>query len=188
MRRVILMAVLALALPVAAFANSIDIGNVGGTLSQNASGGLSLTSTVWKFGSQVNASGLGTLTFSINGPLVSGDLQNGGTFATGGTFTISINGGPTYTGTFSGSAPTWEMKTLANGNHYYIFSGSVSGPGFSGGTVQITMDTGKGFFGGSVEVGSGDTLVTVPEPGTLGMLGTGLVGVAGLIRRKIKLG
>jgi len=77
---------------------------------------------------------------------------------------------------------------MANGNNYYVFSGSVSGPGFTGGTVQISLGTGKGFFSGSVEIGSGDTLVTVPEPSTLGMLGTGLVGLAGLVRRKIKLG
>ena len=32
---------------------------------------------------------------------------------------------------------------------------------------------------------SGDTIVT-PEPGTLGLLGTGLVGIAGLVRRKFK--
>jgi hypothetical protein len=32
---------------------------------------------------------------------------------------------------------------------------------------------------------SGNTIVT-PEPGTLGLLGTGLVGLAGLVRRKMR--
>jgi hypothetical protein len=32
---------------------------------------------------------------------------------------------------------------------------------------------------------SGDTIVT-PEPGTLGLLGTGLVGLAGIVRRKLR--
>ena len=105
MRRVVLMAILALALPIAAFANSIAVTNIGGTISQNGSGGLTLSgSTIIHFGNTVG-SNLGTLSFSIDGPLATGDLQNGGTFSPGGTFTIAISGGPTYTGTFS--SDTW---------------------------------------------------------------------------------
>lgn len=37
----------------------------------------------------------------------------------------------------------------------------------------------------STRVGSGDVQNTVPEPGTLALLGTGLLSIAGLVRRKL---
>jgi hypothetical protein len=81
--------------------------------------------------------------------------------------------------------------TLANGTHNYTLTGSLTGTWFNGGivegaTVQLTVNTGKGFFNGSTNISSGDTNITVPEPGTLGLLGTGLISVAGIVRRKLK--
>ena len=35
---------------------------------------------------------------------------------------------------------------------------------------------------------SGDTMVPVLERGTLGLLGTGLLGIAGVVRRKLNIG
>jgi hypothetical protein len=197
MRRVMLLALLALALPMAAFANSgVDFTNSGGTLAGTNSG-LSLTGSTLAAVNGLNGGGLitgnlGTVTFST-GALASGSLQMGGTFAAGGSFTITGNGtngipnGTIFSGTFSGPV-TWTLVTLANGTHNYTLTGTLSGTlgsfNTNGVTVQLTINTGKGFFDGSTTISSGDTNIVVPEPGTLGLLGTGLVGLAGLLHRK----
>jgi hypothetical protein len=201
MKKILLLAVLALALPTAMFAgSSVDYTNSGGTLS-GSSEGLSLSGSVLiavnglNGGGLITGSDLGSVSFST-GALTSGSLQMGGTFAAGGWFTITGNGtngvpnGTLFTGSFSGPV-SWTLVTLANGTHNYTLTGSLSGWNGSGSatqgvTVQLTINTGKGYFNGSTTISSGDTNTVVPEPGTLGLLGTGLLGLAGVIRRKLK--
>ena len=200
MKRMVLMALLAMALPLAAVAGSVDFTNSTGILS-GSSAGLSLSGSELIAVNGLNGlglvtGGLGNLSFST-GMLSSGSMQMGGTFASGGTFIITGNGtdgipsGTIFKGSFTGPV-TWTVVTLANGTHNYELSGQISGTWFSGATVfgatvQLTINTGKGFFNGSTNISSGDTNITaVPEPGTLGLLGTGLLGLAGALHRKLK--
>ena len=173
MRRVLLLAVLALALPLTVWADSsIDIANFGGTITGDSSG-LSLTGSVmFKYGSTMG-SNLGTVSFTT-GAFITGDPMNGGTLAAGGSFTIIGNGtngvpnGTIFDGTFSDTV-TWQMVPLANGSTNYVLSGPISdSSGHVGATTQITLNTGKGFFSG-IGLSSGDTnLLLCPNPEHLG--------------------
>ena len=189
-RKVAWLGILAFALPLAAFANEIGLVNAGGVVIGNA-GGLALAgSTLIKYGTAVGTN-LGSLTFTT-GAFTSGDIQNGGTLAPGGNFVITGNGtngvpnGVIFNGTFSGPL-TWSLITLKDGTNQYTLTGAlVAMNGEVGATVQLTVNTGTSLFSGSAQLASGDTFlnITVPEPGTLSLLGTGLIGVAGYIRRK----
>jgi hypothetical protein len=195
---------LALLVP-AAFASSVDFSNNGGSLT-GTNAGLNVTGSILVGINSVQTGlltgNLGTVDFST-GALIGGDLQMGGTFAPGGSFTITGNGtdgipnGVIFSGSFDAPA-TWTLVTLANGTHNYTLQGSISGVWFtgvavSGATVELTINVGKGFFNGTTSLASGDTningpgisLLGVPEPGTLGMLGTGLICVGGVLRRKL---
>ncbi|HLW87654.1 MAG TPA: PEP-CTERM sorting domain-containing protein [Terriglobales bacterium] len=208
MRRVVWMALLALVLPLSAFAdssNQVDFGNIGGTLTGSDSG---LTLTGSTLTSVVNYDGLGTITGSnlgslsfTTGALISGNLTAGGTFAGGGSFQIATNGtgglpdGVIFTGSFSGNV-TWQRYTLGNGVVEYSLSGPVSGilvegnqnVAVVGATVQLTVSVANGSLNPiSIMIAGGNTNLTpVPEPGTLGLLGTGLLGIAALVRQKLK--
>ena len=200
--KLVFLTVLTLVLPLAAFAgSSVDFTNSGGNLTGTSSGltltGSALVAVDGLGGGLITGNNLGSVSFST-GILSSGTLQMGGTFAAGGSFSITGNGtdgiptGVIFNGTFTGPV-TWTLVTLANGTHNYTLTGSLSGAWYTGGsvsgvTVQLTINTGKGYFNGQNTISSGDTnfTTTVPEPGSLGLMGTGLIGVASIVRRKLR--
>jgi len=180
-------------------ANSVDFSNSGGTLS-GSNAGLSLTgSTLIAItglgGGGIITGDLGTVAFTTGG-LTSGSLAMGGTLAGGGMFEIDGNGtngvanGVLFSGSFSGPV-TWALTTLADGTHNYTLTGVVTGvmDGVSvdAVTVQLTINTGKGFFDGSTLIAGGDTTTvsSVPEPSSLALFGTGAMGMLGMMRRKL---
>jgi len=166
MRRVVLLVVLALALPVAAFADSVtDYATFGTTSAGTAT---------WS-GIPVTAGGTISVTsalFAINNV----SQPAGGTISlTTGTLT-AVTGGFTFTG---------GMIDITNSSSTTLFQGSftsgsvmvLNGVTFVnavGNKVSVTLQIGHGAV-------SGDTFVT-PEPGTLGLLAPAwqeLVGLSG---------
>jgi hypothetical protein len=136
--------------------------------------------------------------------LQSGNLGVAGTFGAGGTINIGSNGtgglpnGVLFTGTFSGPV-AWvgSFNPAGNGGQgawTYTLSGQVQGTFFNGqsangGTVQISFDVPKGFQFGVGHPARGKsgitTVASVPEPGSLALLGTGLFALGGVMRRKL---
>jgi len=198
MKAALILIVLALALPLTAFADGIVLTNQGGDIAISNAGISSIGSQLRSFNGIVASAGhsMGSVRFST-GAVTSGSLAAGGTFSsTGSSFVVIGNGnygqpkGTIFSGSFVGPI-IWTL-TSAPGikNLTFTLSGTIQGMLYdgrmvSGTTVQSIYTTNGQLAQGIGHIKVGSTPLAVPEPGTLSMFGVGLVGLGGMFRRKL---
>lgn len=187
-----------MALPLAAWADGIDLVNLHGSISISNAGITSVGSQLHQFNGIVADPGhtLGSVSFST-GALLSGSILGGGTFSDAGSSFIVIgkgsqapHKGTIFSGTFVGPV-AWTLISQSGQSLTYTLTGNIQGTLWdgrfvTGETSQTIHSTNGQISQGIGHIRLGNTHVSgTPEPGTLGLLGTGLVAVAGMLRRKI---
>lgn len=177
---------LILSLPVALWADPTSFESAGGKITSNGS-------VLTLAGSSVL--GGGSLTLST-GALISGSLATGAVLGAGGSILVMTPSGAEFSGAFSGPV-AWKSKWVSTagpngaGAWYYTLSGAVrgqlGGSGQTSGTLALlTSDVPNGSpFAAFVNLNQGLLTISVPEPGSLSLVATGLISLIGLARRRV---
>jgi hypothetical protein len=196
MRRALVLALVSLTLPMAAWANGIDLFNKFGTITISNAGIVSKGSQLSQFNGINTGHSLGSVSFGT-GALLSGSIQAGGTFSSVGSFFKVVGTGQAkgtiFSGVFVGPI-TWTLVSQSGPTLIFQLSGALSGMLHNGHmttgtTTQLFKTTTDQLAKGIVHITSGDThLTAAPEPGTLAMFGLGLLGIASKAKRGFTAG
>ena len=169
-----------------AFADSIQFDNKGIISASGGSSGINVVSFLNQIsinGQVIGSGDLGTVAFNTGN--FTGSLLGGGQFGAG-TFDITVNGSPTG---FSATNFVGSWTKLSNDSYKLVgtFSAVVQSLGTVNGTTTQFFELEREDGHLSFDDLHGKTtisLASVPEPGTLTLLGTGLLGLGGMVRRK----
>jgi hypothetical protein len=206
MRRIaVVVGLCALLLPIAAWADAVNLTNQFGTVSISSSGISTIGSELLSWNSNVASAGhsLGTVSFKT-GIFTSGGIWTGGTLSARGSIfdvvgvghwakALSGISGPValFTGSFVGPITWTVVSHTGKFNYIFTLSGDISGMLYNGRHVSgyttqtIVAFQNQWYHDGKGSLSAGSEHFGVPEPGTLVLFGTGLIAVAGTLRRKL---